>query len=97
MVLHSILWERCSVPEMQSPSHQKLSIPAGAMYLRAYKSMPLSAQGPPGRHRGTRECRKGGGGTSPSAELLQEKTSRQATGMDGGEGGRGEVEVAMNA
>lgn len=26
MVLQSILWERCSIPEMQKPSHHKWSI-----------------------------------------------------------------------
>lgn len=92
MVLHSILWERCSIPEMQSPSHHKLSMSPGAMYLRAYKSMPLSAQGPPGRHRGTREYRKGGSGLP---RLLGCCRRRPPPGMDGGEGERGEVEVAM--
>jgi len=78
-------------------------LPPGAMHLRAYHSIHVfvTAQGPSGRHRGTREHCKGralpldlgrwgasGRGTGSDPKVAAGEDLQQATGMDGGEGER---------
>lgn len=74
--------------------------PCTCGHVRAWLCPSTRQQGPPGRHRGTREYRKGGGagggGAFPPAQLLQEKTSRQAPAWMEAREGRGEVEVAID-